>query len=560
MSERLLEGWLDSASERSYQAPFCQMLAGQGYTVVHSTRHSPIEFGKDILAIDSTGTPCAFQLKGNPGTKLTKNEFQRIQGQLVELVTQPIIFPDSRVTTKNHKTYLVTNGEAEEEVHRAIDDLNRGFKRQNAIGAPITLITRGTLLSWAIDLGSSLWPSEIEDIDNLLNLLVWEGDDNFPEEGLHKLLIPLLRISPNDARISAADLKRRITSAALITSVSLRNFSRQDNHFAQTKAWIIFIAYAIAACEKHQHSFKRNAQKAVEIAEDTIFDSLADLCEELVERNKLIPGDAIPDNLLIQGYGLTDNVAYRGRYDLIVALMSLYWFWCREREWPNKEHEEFVESFLPRDFQNHHLWGEGAIPQFIIYLWYLRASEPSPRPDYLLKSFLENIISVGTNSDGTGLPSPYYSYEDFLRHELQELLGLKEDPYRGDSFLFRSFFAQGLLHLLVRTNLKNGCKELWPNFSKLGLSHFQPDEDWQFCLWRSEDGQEIMVQPPLTKTWEDLVDEARDVSCEGVPVALKNKFLLMLWTIIFPYRGTPSVVRFLGKEFNDSWFIAPPLA
>jgi hypothetical protein len=39
------------------------MLVAEGYTIVHLSRHSPIEMGKDIIAIDKDGIPCAFQLK-----------------------------------------------------------------------------------------------------------------------------------------------------------------------------------------------------------------------------------------------------------------------------------------------------------------------------------------------------------------------------------------------------------------------------------------------------------------------------------------------------------------
>jgi len=111
--ERLIESWLDNASERTYQAPFCQMLAAQGYTVMHSTRHSPIEFGKDVIAKAPDGTLCAYQLKGNPGARLTLTQMRDIQGQLLQLVSQPIKYPGLR--THSHKSYLVTNGEVDEE-------------------------------------------------------------------------------------------------------------------------------------------------------------------------------------------------------------------------------------------------------------------------------------------------------------------------------------------------------------------------------------------------------------------------------------------------------------
>ena len=51
MLERLVEYWLDSVNERTYQPAFVQMLVNDGHCVLHSTRHAPIEFGKDVLTI-----------------------------------------------------------------------------------------------------------------------------------------------------------------------------------------------------------------------------------------------------------------------------------------------------------------------------------------------------------------------------------------------------------------------------------------------------------------------------------------------------------------------------
>ncbi len=82
MLERLIEYWLDSATERSYQPAFVQMLVGEGHQILHSTRHASIEFGKDIVSIAPDGVPCAYQLKGNPGGRLTGSQLRDIASQL----------------------------------------------------------------------------------------------------------------------------------------------------------------------------------------------------------------------------------------------------------------------------------------------------------------------------------------------------------------------------------------------------------------------------------------------------------------------------------------------
>ena len=63
MLEKVVENWLDKATERSFQQPYCHILSADRHTIIHSTRHSAMELGKDIITIDRNETPCAFQLK-----------------------------------------------------------------------------------------------------------------------------------------------------------------------------------------------------------------------------------------------------------------------------------------------------------------------------------------------------------------------------------------------------------------------------------------------------------------------------------------------------------------
>ena len=548
MLRRLLESWLDSASERAYQTAFCQMLSAQGHTIVHSTRHSQLEFGKDVLSIAPDGTPCAYQLKGNPGSRLTLRQFGEIQNQIVQLVTQPIVFPGLPI--RAHKTYLVTNGVVDEEAQKALDELNRGFLSAQVLGKPTEIISRGHLIKWANDLGTCLWPSELEDVNHLLQLLVTQGDEIFPTQLLNDLLIPLLLLG-TDQRVppTANELRRRITSAGILTAVSLRNFSLKQNYWAIISAWVMYATYVIGSCERFQKSYNRNAKDSVEIALDVICLSLSQLCDELQDRRHLVEGNA-----------LVDSFTYKGRYTLLVALMSIYWFWSEEKGWSNDKHRDFIDTFIPRAQNKLYLWGEGAVPQLLLHLWYLRATDSSNIPDLLLASSLGQIIRLSIDDKSNGLPNPYYTFEDVTRHILRGFLALKEDPFHGDSFRYSSYFALSLMQLLVRTNLKQTCKSIWPSFSKMNLKYFLPFKDWMFCLKQAPDGKEITDQPKLTKEWNELVNESRDVSGAGIPKALKeNRFLFFLFILLFPYRATPSAVRYLGKQFNESWFIKPPI-
>jgi hypothetical protein len=545
--ERLVESWLDNASERSYQAPFCQMLSAQGYRIIHSSRHSPIEFGKDIIAIAPDGIPCAYQLKGKPGGRLTLNEFNEIESQLLNLVNMPI--NDPSIPNIQHRAYLVTNGQVEEEVRHAITLLNEGFKHAGLINRKIEIIQRGDILDIARDLGYSLWPSELKQINLLLEILVEDGANLFPISKLHSLLIELLLLDENlEPRISAAEMRRRICSSAVLVSIALMNYQKSDNHFAIITAWIIFCAYVIAACERLSFNYEEIAKPSVRLALVNVLDSLTFQAIEIFGRKHLIEGDYV-----------FDSVVYRARYTLILSLMSILWFWCEEEKWPQDLNKEKLEEFLHEGLDKLYLWGEAVVPQILCYYWFLRRTTPSSESERLLASIINGLIKHDNKGNPIGLASPYYDYEDVSRHILAPILGRDDDQSRAES-LSISYYAEPLMHLFVRTGRKQLCKRIWPALTRFSFYSFIPESKWQYCLYRTDKGEYIHVIPPFTKQWNDLVDEARRIDCNEMPHSMKdNKFLTMLFLIVFPYRGIPSVIRHIAYCFDKTWFINPPI-
>jgi hypothetical protein len=83
---------------------------------------------------------------------------------------------------------------------------------------------------------------------------------------------------------------------------------------------------------------------------------------------------------------------------------------------------------------------------------------------------------------------------------------------------------------------------------------------WQFALWRTEEGQEIVSHAKLPTRWSELVEASRDCRTPHIPSFFREEpLLLLLFSIMFPYRCTPEVVRFLGYSFGGVWFIPPPV-
>ena len=190
------------------------MLSARGHNVIHSTRHTPIELGKDIVTIDSDGQPCAFQLKGNPSGRITANAFGELIPQLDQLTTLAIQHPSAPNTP--HKSYFVTNGLLDEDAQLSLNALNDGYRQRGHGG--IELIERRTLLRWSTDLGPELWPSEVTELNDLLGLLVLDGTDQLPIKRLHQLMTSVLALRSSDPKLRANDLRRRVCSCALLAA------------------------------------------------------------------------------------------------------------------------------------------------------------------------------------------------------------------------------------------------------------------------------------------------------------------------------------------------------
>jgi hypothetical protein len=121
--EKLLEDWLSSIDERSFNFAFSQYLLAEGYTAIHFSRHGEFEQGKDVLAIGKDGRSCAFQLKALQGRKLKQNQWLEMQPQIDQLIRIPIKHPSIPHEAGGHRAYLVVVGELDEGVRVEIEDM-----------------------------------------------------------------------------------------------------------------------------------------------------------------------------------------------------------------------------------------------------------------------------------------------------------------------------------------------------------------------------------------------------------------------------------------------------
>jgi hypothetical protein len=142
-----------------------------------------------------------------------------------------------------------------------------------------------------------------------------------------------------------------------------------------------------------------------------------------------------------------------------------------------------------------------------------------------------------------GLPNPYYDAETFLPH----LTGLADKPLR-DTFIGKSYYLEGLMHLYARAGLRRQLGLMFPTITRIGFRYFKPDDPWEFYLYRrfrlGTDVTRYLVPP---HKWDDVKRDAAECQGEDLPQLLKGyplHYLALL--LVMPYRVTASGLRWLG--------------
>lgn len=538
MIEKLLENWLDNASERSYQPVFVQMLSAQGYHVVHSTRHQILEYGKDILAVDPDGVGCAYQLKGNPGGSLGLRQFRdEVQPQLVQMMSQAIVFPG--FPDGPHRSYLVSNGFFEEEVQRAIDDMNRG-----PYLSKVKLITRGDLLSWCKDYGTELWPCELNDDRLILELFLSDYRDILPTSKLSQLIGKVLSLEISDSKsLKKSEFQRVVSSAALLTGIAISGFAENENHFAVASAWGLFAINIIAGCGKHGFELNGAVLETFHLAETAIGDALEQLWNEVKERQHLVEGNAI-----------TDPEIYSWRYILLLGLLSCLAWLDETTPRLTEDTKKDLQRWLLQHHKNVSLWGEGAIANLVPWLVYLRKHDSTLRPDYEIASLTETVIFKNQRKSPAPLVNPYYGFKEIARLQMKIEMSEESISLSKESFNDNTYTSESLFHLLVRTNLKQKCIILWPNFTKLAHRTCLPDNAWEYCTLHINNGIDETKFYQSTYSWADLKKEALQCIDGIIPNQLfARPWLLALWWQVAPYRYTTAASKAFVNNVFPEW-------
>ena len=487
-----------------------------------------MELGKDILAIAPDGVPCAYQLKNIRGGKLNLSKWRAtLEPQLISLIHNAIVHP-SIDSARRHRSFIVINGELEEEVARSIDDINAGLR-----GRPkLKTIVKGDLLARFQQLGTDFWPPEASaSFLVFLEMFLQEGIGPLPKAKLTSLLESTIP-HPEGRTRSKAEFARAISAGAVVCSSAIGKFTNTGNHWAQFEAWTIYFAHTLRIAEQHRLP-SSTWKPAAELASIAMFNALGNLCEEMVGARTLGVGDPA-----------VDRAVFRVRLTLLLGLMGLYGVWRKARNETHGEHDQFIERFMQERIKSLLLWGEAAVPQWIATYFHFRSIDATRKSESLLEMLVRAICLLNAPEGHRPLTSPYFEAEETLQHSMGVEGKVIKDAFEGGSHSL-----QGIVHLLVRCNFKQLMKDLWPGITRIDTMEFVPTYRWGYYQWRCQQGEELRVQSQLTQSWRELRSLAADSRGETLPRLIKQfpmEFLAFL--IVFPHRFSADGIRWLDTE------------
>jgi hypothetical protein len=543
LAEKLVESWLDSQTERRYQSAFIQMLVARRWTVLHNTRHSPIEFGKDVIARAPDGTLYAFQLKGNPGSRLRKSETQGILPQIIELISAQVPSVYLKTNSEKFVAVLVTNGEVDEEANLLLTQTTASIMQGTLPASAFEIWSRGRLLADLSETISSIWPTSVEGMRKILNLNACSGLDIAPIQDIAEALqqINLTNGQPKNepARMAA------ITSILLLLEIMKSPWREKENHYSLFLISVLGLVHCLPLTKTKKSKTYLSAYEAV------ILRHAVDLLEDA--RNHGYDPDYVWGQRDL--FSEIDMMSERRRLlaDCAAAIII-----------SGAEVESGLLSYSAQlisvSVDKPVLWGFGAVPAFIVRWWALNKLRVGIQSELTLAKTLNAVLRISDrrNSSVRGMPAPYYSFEQCWPWWRDER-NIGDDQIFLDSFRSRVWFGRAMLFMLAKRNLKQICKRIWPDFSRQNHEEAELPGHTFFSPIVTQEGS-MRTFTFHGENWNNLVA----TGVEAGEAAFLEDYTEFSWVIaayvsIAPHRAWTSVLMWLDTTLNETWYNARQL-
>jgi hypothetical protein len=516
--ERVVENWLTSANERQYQIPFCQLLAAEGETILHISTHGQLEQGKDVISRTPNGTINAYQLKGG---NLTLSDWRKYQPEVHELVVFDIEHP-SVGRRQSHKSFLVTNGRVAETVINAIQSSNRVWSRMKA--KPLTLVAGNELAKRFVKAHGHFLPRNPKDFQKFLQLIVDSGASQFDKTNFAAFLESILPLS-DSTKTKPRDVQRSIASAVLFTTYIIQGCQRVQNNWAIFEAWTLMGAYvaAVAGRNRTSEAWWGLSFDLCVLGATRALDDLAEECAS--NQRKFTQGDPF-----------TDGHFYKARLTLLAGLLAAATLSSAIRKETNWKHRDFVRRFLDDYLPKAHLWGESAVPYFMLAALATEKHGNHSKAEGLILQLVRSLAELN-GSKGRGVPNPYYEPEEALRINF----GLED--LNAEVFAGHAYTLEPMVQFLARRLLRRHLTLLWERVTRVHFARFDAKEKWESFIWRARNGSMVTTFPRYPQSWRELLTESETAPKTAASCFRRKPEFLLYFCLTFPHRFTPDLLK-----------------
>lgn len=527
--QRAIEYWLDTANELTYQPLFCELLLSKRYVVKYAIKNTHFEQGKDVVAVNPEGKACGFQLKG--GSINLRRWRDEVKPEIEALVECAIQHPDID-KTDGHLSYLVTNGEIEDNVRVEIIALNEG-KWKNT---PLIYWSRGDLLSGFQGLAHGIMPKDAHAYKQLCDLIFVDGR-GLPDIGkINSFLYDILAINEDANR---EQRRRDIAAGMLYSSMIIGSYRAAKNHGSCCRVLIAFITLVFHLVDKFllDDSYWLESYKLMS----------ADLFRtvELLEQEITTVGFSDLDNDPMA----KELIPFRKHSTLsLIYAFKLTQYLNEDVAW-----ETMIDPLTCSNYKGGLvIWGEASfIPNIFAALIFKNNSLYKDAAVTIIQNMVVKLIeNNGRNSKTeTGLLSPYYDIDFFVKSRYALVNELPQTKFHKSSY-----YLKFLVEILVRFNQREFIAKWWLELSFFHFYEFVPKEQVEFYLYNSEEGENRTYLLKSEQSWAELATQASKCSGDNLPKTMKRfpQFLPMFMTI-YPHRVTSDVIGFLFSKTAEKF-------
>lgn len=466
--ERVIEDWLTRSDERSYQASFVSLLLRSGHTIKYVSKHSSLEFGKDIVSVSPSGELTAYQLKAGD---IGLTSWRKMREEVFELSEVRYGSPTGR-KRRPQRCFLVTTGTIHDPVQEQLRDHNEENREKNF--APIEVVERPELVRMFMDVFTEFFPKAVGSFNDLVRVYLSDGAGPLDKA----LFCSVLQgVAPDQN--SKTKTSRTLSNLVVAAEFASTPFRLSENHISIMDVWIL-TACRIVSLARHLGLKPGQWLPPLGLCRNALEASGTELLAELFKRPDYLQGDPLIDTLVVP-YRRTIALGYGA------AVINAHRILGEEM---GQESRELLASLLKHAPLG--VWGEGA---WNYYANLALAISASPEGVWaardLTMSWLAGLLSLQIKE------SPYWTLES-------QLSAIASDRPEREQKPRESYSLGSATDMLCRRMWRQSLAQIWRKVSKRELADFVPNETEDYFDWFIEEGTTGVRILPIPGSWREL--------------------------------------------------------